>query len=755
MQYFYHPNTAPFIAKRLIERFGTSNPSSRYVKAVSTAFTTGIYTHPASDTSFGSGEYGNLGAVVAAVLLDREAREVVVDADPSAGSLREPFIKVVHFLRAMEFQLNADKPLLETRDMTTKIGQMAHELPNIFSYFLPEYMPAGPAGESMQVMPEATRLTGPTALGILSGKFSLIKYGMVSCDRGFGYDERPWSFCWRTSPTNIWNPSLEADYSFSSGVLTYNSTQQAYGAMLDELALLFTPGRLDNLTRTAILDAVDAHEGDDSDTDTDDEATKVASKVRLLWELFVTSPEYQTTNVVRKSGFDRDPVPEVEAPGPGYKAVVYLFLRGGADTHQMLVPKTCSNPDLYANYADVRGTVALPKTDLLEISVAGHPSCSHFGVHKKLTLLRDQYEAGNLTFFANAGVLFSNETNKNNYYEQHAATQLFAHNVMQDESYKVDAFDEFAGSGVLGRLLTVLTRNIQTGESTGVSAGANTLTDVSKVVQGVLGQDVTVNFVDQSGVSTFNARPTAANMDLSIEAVNSETELLSSIYGETWSQMLLHAMDSNAFLSDILDSTSLSVENFPQDQPGLSWRSSLSHQLEVTALMIKAQQQRGILKDSFVVIQDGYDTHTAVEKSLDNLFTSLDISLTSFVNELKDMGLYDNVTVVAFSEFGRTLTPNSGLGTDHGWAGNYFMLGGAVDGGKILGEYPEDLSNSGDLNIGRGRLIPTMPFESMWNGIAQWLADGTLSSDDLDYILPNRGPFKSVLFQASDLYKSD
>ena len=95
---FRHPNTAPFVAHRLIQRFTTSNPSPRYVSVVAAAFRTGTY---GSHTY--SGDYGDLAATIAAVLSDREATATTLDADPAHGVLREPLLQVHHVLRALEF----------------------------------------------------------------------------------------------------------------------------------------------------------------------------------------------------------------------------------------------------------------------------------------------------------------------------------------------------------------------------------------------------------------------------------------------------------------------------------------------------------------------------------------------------------------------------------------------------------------------------------------------------------------------------
>ena len=104
---FYHENTAPFIATRLIQRFVTSNPDPSYVSAVATAFQTGKY------AGFGSGKYGDLASTISAVLLEPDAQSVVLDVDPFHGSVREPLLKVMAVMRSMELEMVPDKKVLQ------------------------------------------------------------------------------------------------------------------------------------------------------------------------------------------------------------------------------------------------------------------------------------------------------------------------------------------------------------------------------------------------------------------------------------------------------------------------------------------------------------------------------------------------------------------------------------------------------------------------------------------------------------------
>lgn len=141
--YFYHASTAPFLAVRIAQRFGFSNPSPRYVETIATAFRTGLYEH-SSGESFGSGNYGDLGAMVAAVLLDPEARIELLDVDPAHGSILEPYLKLVRIMRSLEYIADSDRPFLVFEDdMQFLLGEGPHKLPSVFSYFRPDFASQG------------------------------------------------------------------------------------------------------------------------------------------------------------------------------------------------------------------------------------------------------------------------------------------------------------------------------------------------------------------------------------------------------------------------------------------------------------------------------------------------------------------------------------------------------------------------------------------------------------------------------------
>jgi uncharacterized protein (DUF1501 family) len=126
----------------------------------------------------------------------------------------------------------------------------------------------------------------------------------------------------------------------------------------------------------------------------------------------------------------------------------------------------------------------------------------------------------------------------------------------------------------------------------------------------------------------------------------------------------------------------------------------------------------------------------------ERLFADVDASLKAFVDEMKAKNVWDSVTVIQVSDFARTIAPNGNAGSDHGWGGNYFMAGGSVRGGQIVGTYPSIKENA-PLNIGRGRIIPTTSWEAVFLPVAKWAG---VNEVDLDYVLPNRKNFPASHF---------
>jgi len=179
--YVDHPNTAPFISTKLIQHLVTSNPSPRYVKVVADAFRSGTFV--SGDSTFGGGNYGDMEACVAAILLDREARSATLDDDAIHGRAREPLLKVMHMLRSME--LSTESGAIREVDMIflteRGLGQESFNAPSVFSFFLSEYQPVGPALNKGVVAPETQLFDAPKLISFMNSLFSLPAFGLTDC----------------------------------------------------------------------------------------------------------------------------------------------------------------------------------------------------------------------------------------------------------------------------------------------------------------------------------------------------------------------------------------------------------------------------------------------------------------------------------------------------------------------------------------------------------------------------------------------
>ena len=215
---------------------------------------------------------------------------------------------------------------------------------------------------------------------------------------------------------------------------------------------------------------------------------------------------------------------------------------------------------------------------------------------------------------------------------------------------------------------------------------------------------------------------------------------ITGIYGDLWSTMMKRSINQTDALSAILKNQTTTV--FPS--------TVLGSRLKVASQLIASRVARGVDRDVFFIPFDGFDTHSEVTETLKNRFAELDDALKNFVAELKLLGVWDNTAIVQASDFGRTMTGNSGGGTDHGWGGNYWLAGGGVKGQRIVGKYPPTFSLDNEFNIDRGRIIPTTSWDSIFNSISLWM--GITSDADLKRVLPNRNKFLTDMFASSMLF---
>jgi len=746
--YFFHPNVPMFIARRLSQRFGSSNPSPRYIQAVAKAFRTGKYEH------FGTNEYGCLEATIAAILLDRESKDHILDADPFQGQLHGPYMRLMRAMRSSEYKTNPDSPFVRfSGDLLDRIGEEPHRPPSIFSFFGPDYVASGRARAANLVAPEAEVLNGPTSIAIAKGFMSLFEYG--SSHQGgsffFGPEKKGQPGRPKVYGRNMYDPAK------------YGLNPKSADAVVNDLATLLTSGRLSPENREIIKDVF-------RETLSDGVNENVHKALINAQQLIALSPEFHSNAVVRRRNKDRE-APKARVPvGVPYKTVINVMLVGGLDSYNVLVPESCTGTNtegtaVHDQYLDVRGALAFDRSKGefdLTISPSTNQPCESFAIHKELPFIKELYDDQDLVFFANAGIINQSNMTKHNW-DKKTKSKLFAHDSMQEEVKKIDAYETRRGTGILGRLNDILINKFD--------AAANSI-GIADNSQALRGNDVVgtpVLMVGRDGPIDFrnldNNMKAQSNLEQKAVEINSVHDAFSGIFGDTWSDTFVNGVHDGERLADFIAKNITGLD--PQIwRPIREENTVLTQKFQTLAKMIQTHQARGVDRDTFNIEFGDFDHHSDLKEGLETKLSEVNRNLKRLVNQLKSDGVWNNVVILITSEFGRTLTPNSNNGSDHGWGGNYMAMGGSIKGGRVLGKYPNDFTFGSRLNASfntRTRFIPTLSWEHIYNAVVEWMVDGfedELNGDDLDYILPNwknvinpvEGEGSVPLFQASDLF---
>jgi len=202
-----------------------------------------------------------------------------------------------------------------------------------------------------------------------------------------------------------------------------------------------------------------------------------------------------------------------------------------------------------------------------------------------------------------------------------------------------------------------------------------------------------------------------------------------NVYCEEYAKSISNFVEASEILGTVVDASSL-LTSYQTD-------TGLSKKFKQVARLIAARVDRKVERDIFYVQIGGFDAHSNAAEILDEKFKEIDDSVKQFVDEVKAQNIFESVVIVSESDFGRTLSTN-GAGTDHAWAGNHFVVGGNVKGGRVYNDFLKSLLDGNDQDLGRGRLIPLYPWESMMVPIAEWMG---VEESDHTTVFPNLGNF--------------
>ncbi len=404
------------------------------------------------------------------------------------------------------------------------------------------------------------------------------------------------------------------------------------------------------------------------------------------------------------------------AGGSNYKALVCVFLNGGNDGHNTIVPMATAQQN-YAQYATARQTMAISQGQLLPVAVGA----DSYGLHPSLVEVQNLYNQGKVAMLANVGSLVTPIT-RQQFLAKSAPIpdSLFSHS-NQANQWQAGRGDDFATTGWGGRAADLMQSMnapsqfpmvLATGEGGLYSVGAATAPSIVPP-GGALGLNST----------SLTSRTTAFQQ---LIAFDSGVQLM-----QASNQITQRGANDSLLLKNALNSATPVQTVFPGSQ--------LGQQLKQVASVMSVRGSLGMNRQIFFVSIGGFDTHGSQLPIQAALLQDVSQCLAAFYQATIELGIEEAVTTFTNSEFGRTLQSSSGGGTDHAWGGHQIILGGAVKPG-LYGTFPTlALAGPDDAN-NRGTLIPTTSVEQYGATLAKWFG---VPAASMASVFPTVGNFAS------------
>jgi uncharacterized protein (DUF1501 family) len=412
-----------------------------------------------------------------------------------------------------------------------------------------------------------------------------------------------------------------------------------------------------------------------------------------------------------------------------YKALVCVFLFGGNDSWNMVVPTSDAdyNPYYAARSGGTTSSLAIDKAALLPITTAtALPNGLTLGLHPGMSGVQQLFQAGRAAIVSNVGPLIKPTTKA-----QYQTTgwdlppQLFSHNDQQDQWHSLRG-KALLKSGWAGRVADLLAA--QTGSQQlplNISLAGQTLFEAGNVA--------TPYIMGATGATTFTGFGAAG---VALARRQAFEAIANASYNTVYERGFANVQKRAVQYADLVNTSLGGARVFtalPDANTGLS---ALQQQLRTVAKLISVRSTLSMSRQVFFVSTGGFDSHDNLLTDQPVLLDTVSAALKSFHDSLTEMGMESAVTAFTHSDFGRTLTSN-GDGSDHAWGGNQIVVGGAVRGGEVYGQYPS-LAINGPQDVGGGRLIPTTSSDQYAATLARWFG---VSDAQLPQVAPNAGNF--------------
>lgn len=396
-----------------------------------------------------------------------------------------------------------------------------------------------------------------------------------------------------------------------------------------------------------------------------------------------------------------------------YRALVCVFLYGGNDCHNTVLPLDSVNHDTFKR---IRGADYIPDVATLEATelkpVVPWPDDRRMALHPSMSRMADLFGAGQVSLAMNIGTLRADTTKPN-----HEPPKLFSHNDQQ--AFWQSSLTEGATSGWGGRMADLLVGSNTNSVFTAISAAGNAVF--------LSGRDVVQYQVNAQGSAPgaveidprFGDVTTSALKDMLMQT---REHWMEQAHADIASRSIANAQIVNGALGGALP-------GFPT--------TSLGAQLQLVARLIAARSALGAQRQVFFVSMGGFDVHDNMLAAHPLLLGAVSDAMAAFHQSMQSMGLGRQVISFTASDFGRALA-NNGDGCDHGWGGHHLVVSEAVQPGSWFGGLPKVSLVAGDDNVGNGRLRPAVGVDPFGATLARWFG---VADADLPTVFPNIGGF--------------
>ncbi len=424
--------------------------------------------------------------------------------------------------------------------------------------------------------------------------------------------------------------------------------------------------------------------------------------------------------------------------GSDYRALVCVYLAGGNDGHGTVI---ATDPASFAAFTQARSGapgLAYPQSELLPITLKTPQSGRTFALNPYLTGVQNLFNAGRAAIIANTGTLIAPTTKAQinassvplpdslfSHFDQTAAWQAIASNLGSGE--------RVGWGGAVADAIEAMNMNSM---FTCISTAGNALFLAGQT-------SFQLNCTPAGPIPIYGlAQPPfgapASTNPLSAILGNEE----SNLFAKEYEVVVNRSIQAQKILAGAMPPAGEGgVANPPQYLDPMTNKladSPLAASLQTVARIIAGRASLGVTRQIFYVQLGSFDTHDGQAMQHAQLLTQLGSAFEYFDGLMVQMGLSSQVTTFTISDFGRTLTSNSD-GTDHGWGSHHFVVGGAVQGQDMYGQYP--VIGTDQVNdVGQGRLIPTTAVEQYAGTLARWFG---LSDSQIREVFPNFGNFGS------------